>query len=89
MNLKVTRQEALAYHDQGQPGKVALQTTKPCARPRDLSLAYTPGVAEPVREIVRDPESAFKYTGRGNLVAVVSNGRRCWNGASVLWPVSR
>ena len=74
MNLKVTRQEALAYHEQGQPGKVALQATKSCARPRDLSLAYTPGVAEPVREIVRDPKSVFKYTGRGNLVAVISNG---------------
>jgi malate dehydrogenase (oxaloacetate-decarboxylating)(NADP+) len=74
MRLRISRQEALTYHDRGQPGKVALDVTKPCATPRDLSLAYTPGVAEPVREIARDPEMAYAYTGRGNLVAVVSNG---------------
>jgi malate dehydrogenase (oxaloacetate-decarboxylating)(NADP+) len=74
MRLRISRQEALTYHDRGQPGKVALDVTKPCATPRDLSLAYTPGVAEPVQEIARDPEMAYAYTGRGNLVAVVSNG---------------
>ncbi|MBI4729042.1 MAG: NADP-dependent malic enzyme [Acidobacteria bacterium] len=68
------REESLAYHSQGRPGKVAIAITKPCATQRDLALAYTPGVAEPVREIARDPDEAFRYTARGNLVAVVSNG---------------
>jgi malate dehydrogenase (oxaloacetate-decarboxylating)(NADP+) len=68
------REEALEYHCSGRPGKVAIVVTKPCATQRDLSLAYTPGVAEPVREIHRDPREAFRYTSRGNLVAVVSNG---------------
>ncbi|MDQ7842334.1 MAG: NADP-dependent malic enzyme [Armatimonadota bacterium] len=68
------REDALEYHSRGRPGKIALQLTKPCVTQRDLSLAYTPGVAEPVREIHRDPFEAFKYTARGNLVAVVSNG---------------
>ena len=68
------RQEALEYHRSGRPGKVAIALTKSCATQRDLSLAYTPGVAEPVREIHRDPLEAFRYTSRGNLVAVVSNG---------------
>lgn len=68
------RDEALEYHARGRPGKIAIQLTKSCATQRDLSLAYTPGVAEPVREIARDPLEAYKYTARGNLVAVVSNG---------------
>ncbi|MFA5786517.1 MAG: NADP-dependent malic enzyme [Actinomycetota bacterium] len=68
------REEALEYHSRGRPGKIALELTKPCVTQRDLSLAYTPGVAEPVREIARDPLDVFKYTARGNLVAVVSNG---------------
>jgi len=68
------RDEALEYHTKGRPGKLAIQITKPCATQRDLSLAYTPGVAEPVREIHRDPLEAFRYTARGNLVAVVTNG---------------
>jgi malate dehydrogenase (oxaloacetate-decarboxylating)(NADP+) len=68
------REEALEYHSAGRPGKVAIVLTKPCATQRDLSLAYTPGVAEPVREIHRDPLEAFRYTSRGNLVGVVSNG---------------
>jgi len=68
------REEALEYHTRGRPGKIAIQLTKPCVTQRDLSLAYTPGVAEPVREIHREPLEAFKYTARGNLVAVVSNG---------------
>ncbi len=68
------RQDALEYHSRGRPGKIAVAVTKPCATQRDLSLAYTPGVAEPVREIQRDPLQAFRYTARGNLVAVVSNG---------------
>jgi malate dehydrogenase (oxaloacetate-decarboxylating)(NADP+) len=72
--VKFTREEALEYHSQGRPGKIAITLTKPCATQRDLTLAYTPGVAEPVRAIHADPLDAFKYTNRGNLVAVISNG---------------
>ncbi|HXF82467.1 MAG TPA: NADP-dependent malic enzyme [bacterium] len=68
------RDEALEYHARGRPGKIQIAITKPCATQRDLSLAYTPGVAEPVREIAADPLEAYRYTARGNLVAVVSNG---------------
>ncbi len=66
--------EALDYHATGRPGKLAIAITKPCATQRDLALAYTPGVAEPVRQIQADPLAAFRYTARGNLVAVVTNG---------------
>jgi malate dehydrogenase (oxaloacetate-decarboxylating)(NADP+) len=66
--------EALRYHREGRPGKIEIGITKSCADQRDLSLAYTPGVAEPCREIVRDPHTAFDYTAKGNLVAVVTNG---------------
>ncbi len=72
--MPVTRDEALEYHRRGRPGKISIAPTKPLATQHDLSLAYTPGVAEPVLEIERDPESAYDYTARGNLVAVVSNG---------------
>jgi malate dehydrogenase (oxaloacetate-decarboxylating)(NADP+) len=68
------RQEALEYHAEGRPGKIAIVPTKPVGTQRDLSLAYSPGVAEPCREIAADPEQVFRYTARGNLVAVVSNG---------------
>jgi malate dehydrogenase (oxaloacetate-decarboxylating)(NADP+) len=68
------RTAALEYHEEGRPGKIAVVPTKPVGTQRDLSLAYTPGVAEPCREIARDPDNAFRYTARGNLVAVVSNG---------------
>lgn len=67
-------EEALSYHEGGRPGKIAVVATKAVGTERDLSLAYTPGVAEPCRAIDRDPEAAFRYTARGNLVAVVSNG---------------
>jgi malate dehydrogenase (oxaloacetate-decarboxylating)(NADP+) len=70
----ITKKEALAYHSEGRPGKLEVVATKPCVTQRDLSLAYTPGVAEPCREIERNPDDAFLYTGRANLVAVVSNG---------------
>ncbi len=70
----ITREQALAYHSEGRPGKLKITPTKPTATQRDLSLAYTPGVAEPCREIARDPDEAFRYTARGNLVAVVTNG---------------
>jgi malate dehydrogenase (oxaloacetate-decarboxylating)(NADP+) len=70
----ITREQALAYHAGGRPGKLKITPTKPTRTQEDLSLAYSPGVAEPCREIARDPDEVFKYTGRGNLVAVVSNG---------------
>ncbi|MEZ5988478.1 MAG: NADP-dependent malic enzyme [Planctomycetota bacterium] len=70
----VHRKEALDYHREGRPGKLEIQPTKPCFTARDLSLAYSPGVAEPCREIAQDVEDSFNYTARGNLVAVVSNG---------------
>ena len=69
------KRDALEYHKLGgKPGKISVQPTKPLDTQRDLSLAYSPGVAEPVLEIDRDPELAFEYTARGNLVGVVSNG---------------
>ncbi|HEX8690898.1 MAG TPA: NADP-dependent malic enzyme [Longimicrobium sp.] len=68
------RQDALDYHSNGRRGKIAVVPTKPASTQRDLSLAYSPGVAEPCREIAANPEDVFKYTARGNLVAVVSNG---------------
>ena len=70
----IRKQDALAYHKDGRPGKIEVKSSKPCLTQRDLSMAYTPGVAEPCREIARDPAKAFDYTARGNLVAVVSNG---------------
>ncbi len=66
--------EALEYHSQPRPGKTEIRSTKPTATQHDLSLAYTPGVAEPCLVIAEDPDAAFRYTNRGNLVAVVSNG---------------
>ena len=71
---KVTHEEALEYHSRRPAGKVSVVPTKPCATQRDLSLAYTPGVAEPCREIAVDAEKAYDYTSKGNLVAVISNG---------------
>ncbi len=68
------REDALAYHSQPTPGKISVQPTKPCVSQRDLSLAYTPGVAVPCLEIEKNPELAYDYTSRGNLVAVISNG---------------
>jgi malate dehydrogenase (oxaloacetate-decarboxylating)(NADP+) len=68
------REEALEYHRRGRAGKIEVTPTKPLETQRDLSLAYTPGVAEPVLEIERDPETAYDYTAKGNLVAVISNG---------------
>jgi malate dehydrogenase (oxaloacetate-decarboxylating)(NADP+) len=68
------RQAALDYHAFPSPGKIAVVSTKPVINQRDLSLAYSPGVAAPCEEIVKDPAAAFKYTGRGNLVAVITNG---------------
>src|SRR5512137_2412073 len=72
---KITREDALEYHRlNGKPGKIEVVPTKPMDTQRDLSLAYTPGVAEPVLEIEKNPEDAYEYTSKGNLVGVVSNG---------------
>jgi malate dehydrogenase (oxaloacetate-decarboxylating)(NADP+) len=71
---KVTREDSLAYHTGKRHGKVSVVPTKPCLTSRDLSMAYTPGVAEPCREIHRDPELVYEYTSKGNLVGVISNG---------------
>ena len=68
------REAALAYHATSPAGKIAIQATKPCDTQGDLALAYTPGVAEPVRAIAASPEDAYRYTAKGNLVAVVSDG---------------
>jgi len=65
---------AFEYHEHPKPGKIGIATTKPCATQQDLSLAYTPGVAEPVRAIAADPEAAYRYTIKGNLVAVITDG---------------
>ncbi len=70
----VTKQDALDYHAQGRPGKIQVTPTKHHRTQRDLSLAYTPGVADPCLEIEKNPEDAYKYTTKGNLVAVISNG---------------
>jgi len=70
----ISKQEALDYHSGERPGKIEIRPTKPCLTQRDLSLAYTPGVAEPCLDIKKNPLDAFKYTARGNLVAVVTNG---------------
>ena len=72
--MTLTKQDALDYHADGRPGKLKITPTKPMETQRDLSLAYSPGVAHPVLEIAMRPEYAFEYTARGNLVAVISNG---------------
>lgn len=74
MSVKVTKEEALEYHKSPNPGKVAIATTTQLNTQRDLSLAYSPGVAFPCEEIKRDPKLAYEYTAKSNLVAVVSNG---------------
>ena len=71
---KITKEMALRYHAEGRPGKIEVVPTKPHSTQTDLSLAYSPGVAEPCLEIQRNPEDAYKYTAKGNLVAVISNG---------------
>ena len=71
---KEINRAALEYHSEPVPGKIGIQLTKPTHSQRDLSLAYSPGVAEPVRQIHADPDNAYKYTGKGNLVAVVTDG---------------
>ena len=72
--IRVTEEEALQFHSQGRPGKIELGPTKPLTTQRDLSLAYSPGVAFPCLHIQRNPATAFDYTAKGNMVAVISNG---------------
>lgn len=72
--VKITKEAALLYHSQGKPGKIEVVPTKPYSTQTDLSLAYSPGVAEPCLEIAKNPNDAYKYTAKGNLVAVISNG---------------
>jgi malate dehydrogenase (oxaloacetate-decarboxylating)(NADP+) len=71
---KVTREEALEYHSRGRKGKIEVVSTKPCRTQEDLSLAYSPGVADPCLAIAEDPDKVYDYTAKGNLVAVISNG---------------
>lgn len=72
--VKITKEAALEYHEQGRPGKIEVKPTKPYRTQADLSLAYSPGVAYPCLEIQQDPDSVYRYTNKGNLVAVISNG---------------
>ncbi|MDX5338713.1 MAG: NADP-dependent malic enzyme [Cyclobacteriaceae bacterium] len=74
MAIKIRKEDALNYHSQGSPGKIEVIPTKPVSSQLDLALAYSPGVAEPCKEIASDPEKIYKYTTKGNLVAVISNG---------------
>src|SRR3990167_1807535 len=86
----VTDQEALEFHSRGRPGKLEIIATKPMATQRDLSLAYSPGVAVPVHAIAADPDAAYDYTSKGNLVAVISNGTAILGlGDRGPWPPSR
>src|SRR5205085_2872212 len=72
--MKIRPDDALEYHSSNPAGKISVNPTKPCRTQRDLSLAYTPGVAVPCMEIYKDPNAVYKYTAKGNLVAVVTNG---------------
>ena len=72
--MSITRDEVFEYHRRGRPGKIEVVPTKPLDSQRDLSLAYSPGVAQPVLEIDQRPDAAYEFTARGNLVAVISNG---------------
>src|SRR5471030_748941 len=74
MNKPNRKQDALSYHSKGRPGKIQVVPTKPTNSQRDLSMAYSPGVAEPCLRIAANKEDVYKYTAKGNLVAVISNG---------------
>ena len=73
--ITVTDEEVLLMHASGRPGKIEIRATKPLTTQRDLSLAYSPGVAVPCREIARDPALAYDYTAKGNLAAVITKGK--------------
>ena len=89
--MKIRPEDALEYHSSSPAGKLSVTATKPCRTQRDLSLAYTPGVAVPCLEIERDPSLAYRYTAKGNLVGVVSaTAPRCSDSAtSAPSPASR
>ncbi len=88
--MTILKTDALAYHQGTRPGKIEVSPTKPCRTQRDLSLAYTPGVALPCLAIKQEPSDAFKYTAKGNLVAVVSNGTAVLgSGTSGRWQENR
>ena len=72
--IKNLKEDAITFHTTGRPGKLEITPTKPLNTQRDLSLAYSPGVAEPCVIINKDPETAYDYTAKGNIVAIVSNG---------------
>src|SRR5690625_7382472 len=74
MAKKINKQDALHYHSKGRPGKIEVNPTKDTKTQWDLSLAYSPGVAEPCMEIHKNPEEVYKYTSKGNLVAVITDG---------------
>src|SRR5215212_4850344 len=74
MANELRKKDALEYHEKGRPGKIEVVPTKATKTQRDLSLAYSPGVAEPCKEIAANKEDVYKYTAKGNLVAVISNG---------------
>ena len=73
-NIQFSEREALLFHSEGRPGKIEIIASKPLTTQRDLALAYSPGVAVPVQAIADDPATAYDYTAKGNLVAVISNG---------------
>ena len=81
------KEAALKYHSEGRPGKLEVIPIKPFGSQRDLSLAYSPGVAYPCLEIEKNPEDAYKYTSKTNLVAVISNGTALW-ATSERWPAN-
>jgi malate dehydrogenase (oxaloacetate-decarboxylating)(NADP+) len=74
MSNELRKQQALEYHAKGRPGKIEVVPSKEAKTQRDLSLAYSPGVAEPCKEIAKNPDDVYKYTAKGNLVGVISNG---------------
>ena len=74
MPTKIKKEDALIYHQQGQPGKIEVRPTKLLSTQYELALAYSPGVAEPCKEIAADKDEVYKYTAKGNLVGVISNG---------------
>jgi malic enzyme len=88
-NVRFTEREALFYHSTMRPGKIEIVASKPMATQRDLSLAYSPGVAVPVQAIADNPATAYEYTAKGNLVAVISNGTAILEWAIWRWPPSR
>ena len=89
MPTEITKEAALRYHEEGRPGKIAIVPTKPHSSAYDLSLAYSPGVAEPCLVIAEDPSAAYRYTAKGNLVGVISNGTAVLGlGISVPMPAS-